>query len=80
MSKMLTSTEVIELIEVKFNTKIWHVCMVGEMGAIEGTDYKEIMIGTYHRQNLKHIKDLLSEVLNVTDIKHTGHAKPALIG
>lgn len=76
MSKMLTSKEVIDLIEQQYNTQIWRVCMVGEMSDIDETEYKEIMIGIYEKRNLPHMQKLLKDVLNVKDIRYTGHAKP----
>lgn len=76
MSKMLTSAEVVNLIEQQYNTQIWRVCMVGEMSDIDETEYKEIMIGIYERRHISHIRKLLKDVLNVTDIRFTGHAKP----
>ena len=77
MSKMLTLPQVVNLLEEAYRTKIWYICMIGTMGDIEGTDYNEIMIGVYDEINLKDITDLLKDVINVTDISHTGHAKPA---
>ncbi len=76
MSKMLTTKEVVDLIEQQCNTQIWSICMVGEMGDIDGTEYKEIMIGIYEKQNLSYIQKLLEDILNVKDIRYTGYAQP----
>ncbi len=75
MSKMLTSKEVIDLIETQFHTQIWNVCMVGEMEDIEGTQYKGIMIGVYDRHNLKHLNTMLKDILTVREIRFTGRPK-----
>lgn len=72
MSKMLTSKEVVDLIETQYRTQVWNVCMVGEMGDIEGTQYKEIMIGVYDKHNIKYFETMFEDVLTVKEIRYTG--------
>lgn len=49
--------------------------MVGEMGDIEGTQYKEIMIGVYDKHNIKYFETMLEDVLTVKEIRYTGRPK-----
>lgn len=78
MSQLLSTQQIVDLLEKEYHTKIWYICMVGEMGDIENTNYKEIMIGIYHKENFNHISKILKDIVNVTDIRFTGFAKPAL--
>lgn len=79
MSQMLSTQQVVDLLEKEYHSKIWHLCMVGEMGDIEGTNYKEIMIGIYSKKNLKHITETLKDIINVKDIRFVGIIRPLQI-
>ncbi len=72
MSQILSTQQVIDKLEKEYGSKIWHICMVGEMGDIEGSDHKEIMIGVYYKENYNHIVKFLKDVVNVKDIIFTG--------
>lgn len=72
MSQILSTSDIVNLLEEKCHTKVWNICGVGEKGIIEGTEFQEIMIMVYHEQNVKHIKDIFKDVVNVTDIRFTG--------
>lgn len=77
MSQILSTSDIVNLIETKCHTKVWNICSVGEMGLIEGTEFNEIMVMVYNKQDLNHIETILKDIVNVKEIIYTGFPKPA---
>ena len=73
MSRMLSTEDIIILIEEKTNNKVYNICGVGKGVDIEGTDFQEHMIWVYEKQNLIPLRVLTADVVNIIDVEFTGY-------
>ncbi len=75
MSQILATSDIVNLLENRLELKVWNICGVVEKSIIEineSTEFQEIMIMVYNKQDVKLIKTILEDVVNVTEVVFTG--------
>ncbi len=75
MSRMLSTEDVIALLEENTHSPLYNICGVGVGVHIDGTDFDEHMIWVYEEQNVNRLKVLTADVTNVISVEFTGYPK-----
>ena len=73
MSRMLSTEDIITLIEENTHGPLYNLCGVGVGVEIEGTDFNEHMIWVYDKQNVNSLRVLTADIINVIDVEFTGY-------
>ena len=73
MSRMLSADDLVTLIEEKTLTKVYNLCGVGVGVHIDGTDFEELMIWVYERQNVDSLRVLTADIINVIEVVYSGY-------
>ena len=79
MSRMLSTEDLIELLEENTNSPAYNTCGIGVGIDIEGTDFRELIIWVYNKQDLNPLKVLTADILNVISVEYTGYPQASAV-
>ena len=62
-----------KFIEENTNGQAYSLCGIGEGVEIEGTDFNELMVWVYEKQNVNALRVLCADIVNVIDVVYSGY-------